>query len=100
MTETIERALTLGEAMRAPGYVGNDAAEAGDLLIILAREIQRLTTPRPIAEAPKDGTWVLGIWDCGVLSPEVMRWNGTRWTNEEEEHKYTATHYLPLPVLS
>lgn len=67
----------------------------------LKNELARLTTPRPIEEAPKDGTWIVGLWPQLSLTPEVLRWAGSRgWEREVEEDDayYAPTHFLPLPV--
>ena len=62
----------------------------------LRAELARLTTPRPIVEAPRDGTNILGVW-LTSSAPEVMHWDGSYWTDEGEELVYKPTHYLPLP---
>ncbi len=62
-------------------------------------ELARLTTPRPIAEAPKDGTWIVGFWDDAP--PKVIR----RWAEQWRDYMGASvawrglTHFLPLPVL-
>ena len=57
-------------------------------------ELARLTTPRPIAEAPRDGTWVLGLW-WGRAIPVVVQWTeGSGWTDGEYDLK--PTRFLPL----
>jgi hypothetical protein len=68
-------------------------------------ELTRLTTPRPIAEAPRDGTWVIGIWEKGPLweknpkMAEAVAWEGDDsgcWL-DESGNTADPTHYLPLP---
>ena len=65
--------------------------------------LARLTTPRPIAEAPRDGTWILGCWpENNEWPPIVMRWTGKEWQREdpaERDEGYMPTHFLPLLVL-
>ena len=62
-------------------------------------ELARLTTPRPIAEAPKDGTWIVGFWDDAP--PKVIR----RWAEQWRDYMGASvawrglTHFLLLPVL-
>lgn len=57
-------------------------------------------TPRPIEEAPKDGTWILGLWpQLTSLGPEVLRWVGPHdWERTSDDFHYAPTHFLPLPV--
>lgn len=69
-------------------------------------ELARLTTPRPIAEAPKDGRDVLVLWineNDRNVTPEVMYWDDERakWMRgaESEIWEQQPTHFLPLPVL-
>lgn len=73
----------------------------------LTAESARLTTPRPIEEAPKDGTWVLVYWDATAFRdeelPGVNRWDIGRcvaglWEGEEGDEFVGPTHFLPLPV--
>jgi hypothetical protein len=52
---------------------------------------------RPIAEAPRDGTWVLVPceWDdCPAVEPVRIR--GRHWTGLDGA-PYWPTHFLPLP---
>lgn len=67
-------------------------------------ELACLTTPRPIAEAPRDGTWIGAVWED--MTPEecarfgliaVVRWNGTRWEDSDGDGYEPPTHYIPLP---
>ena len=68
----------------------------------LRAELARLTTPRPIAEAPRDGTWVLckssAGWKegqfCGVNfdPPTCLGWFG-----RDNRELRRVTDYLPLP---
>jgi len=61
-------------------------------------ELARLTTPRPIAEAPRDGTWILGVWlDIHASVPTAIRWVVDAWADESQENLKEPTHYLPLP---
>ena len=68
-------------------------------------ELARLTTPRPIADAPRDGRDVLVLWierdiDPNV-TPEVMHWDDdcAKWMRgaESEIWEQQPTHYVPLP---
>lgn len=68
-------------------------------------ELARLTTPRPIAEAPRDGRSVLVCWGVGrkgcLWTPEVMHWDDDRakWMRGGESVPWAQqpSHYLPLP---
>ena len=63
-------------------------------------ELARLTTPRPIAEAPRDGTWVLlqwahqGIWEVGY--PDHGEFRGRHGLVLHSAHN-PPSHFLPLP---
>lgn len=80
---------------------GNALATALQQISQLRAELRRLTTPRPIEEAPKDGTWVLGMWpESNEWPPIVMRWTGKEWQREDpaaRDEGYMPTHFLPLP---
>lgn len=73
-----------------------------DRFVSVERELARLTAPRPIAEAPKDGTWLLGLWpESNEWPPIVMRWTGKEWQREDpadRDEGYRPTHWLPLPA--
>lgn len=45
---------------------------------------------RPIAEAPKDGTRILGIWRDGLI--ETVEWSAF-WSEVDD----MPTHWQPLP---
>lgn len=68
-----------------------------DRIRALRLELARLTTPRPIAEAPTDKP-VLGIWidHRGNKCFEVLRWGG-RWKGALGTPLYREAEYLPLP---
>ena len=63
------------------------------------RGADRLTTPRPIAEAPTDKP-VIGIWldHQGKMCVEVLRFDG-RWLGAPGTPIYREAEFLPLPVL-
>jgi len=75
-----------------------------DRIKALRAELARLTTPRPIAEAPKDGRDVLVCWGVDrrnqPCTPEVMYWDDERakWMRgaESEIWEQQPTHFLPL----
>ena len=68
-------------------------------------KLSRLTTPRPIVEAPRDGTWVLlpfstSKWDaCRGPSPQYVtaRWFAAAWADPNGALLTEPSHYLPLP---
>lgn len=80
---------------------------AVELLPALAAELRRLTELRPIAEAPRDGTWVIlcwigpgpiGLWEPGSPQKRLARWVDDDWRGYKNEGPYDlATHFLPLP---
>lgn len=64
-------------------------------------ELARLTTPRPIEEAPKDGTPLLGLvdgeWRALWWWDDII--DGARWHLAYTQiGDYKPTHFLPLPV--
>ena len=50
---------------------------------------------RPIAEAPKDGTWIFGC--VAGFIPLVMRSDGNRWVVPYHDGSHQPTHFMPLP---
>ena len=105
--DTIRRLTTERDDLAAANVAANkriveleherDAARA---------ELSRLTTPRPIAEAPKDGAWIGAIWedmdaeDCQRYGPiAVVKWRGTGWEDSDGDGYEPPSHFLPLPVL-
>lgn len=92
--QSVERELAdaLREAEKFKAY----SRQADIEIAQLRSELARLTTPRPIAEAPRDGTWVLGLWKSLTI-PVVVQWTeGSGWTDGEYDLK--PTHFLPLPT--
>ena len=75
-------------------------------IMSLRKRLSDLTTPRPIAEAPRDGRSVLVCWGVGrkgcLWTPEVMHWDDDRakWMRGAESVPWAQqpTHYLPLPA--
>lgn len=64
-------------------------------------ELARLTTPRPIEEAPKDGTPILGLvdgeWRALWWWDDII--DGARWHLAYTQiGDYKPTHFLPLPA--
>ena len=65
--------------------------------VIAVCESLRARQWRPIAEAPKDGTEILGATTFGV---EVVRWNQPDKSWESSKARlgtYAITHWQPLP---
>jgi hypothetical protein len=91
------------------GVSPKDSAEAHRNRGVLLAEIRRLTTPRPIAEAPrKAGSQIIALWMDGdvVESMDVVCWadmdDGDHperkfWMNTAGDVVEHMTHYLPLP---
>lgn len=63
------------------------------------KELVRLTTPRPIAEAPKDRE-VLVLWDGLPLVEVMANVDGKGWMGYGDSVPWASqpTHWLPLPV--
>lgn len=67
-------------------------------VVSLRKRVSDLTTPRPIEEAPKDGTWIVGLWpQIPDAVPVIACWTNGEWRDETGE-TFNATHFLPLPV--
>lgn len=107
-------ALELRQRMRALELVSTAAIRRHDEIAAELRaerdaaraELARLTTPRPIAEAPRDGTWVKIHWSVQQYPYlRSVRWAVARyapdcfvWVDERQEPLLEPTHYLPLPA--
>jgi hypothetical protein len=69
---------------------------------ICARSASRQEGWQPIADAPKDGTWLLlyGITNRTAAGMLVARWDGRDWESADDGYgAYIApTHWRPLPV--
>ena len=101
----IEEAQRLAASFRDPEKKQN--LHLAQTLTDLVTALARLTTPRPIAEAPRDGTWIGAVWDdmtpedCARYGPiAVVRWSdsGKCWKDSDGD-EYEPSHFLPLPVL-
>lgn len=73
------------------------ALDAG-VMPLLQERVARMTTPKPLSEAPTDKP-VLGIWidHWGKKCVEVLRWCGY-WHGSDGTPLYREAEYLPLPV--
>ena len=105
--DTIRRLTTERDEIAAANVAANKRIETLQHERDAARaELARLTTPRPIAEAPKDGAWIGAIWedmdaeDCQRYGPiAVVKWRGTGWEDSDGDGYEPPSHFLPLPVL-
>ena len=105
--DTIRRLTTERDEIAAANVAANKRIAALEYERDAARaELARLTTPRPIAEAPKDGAWIGAIWedmdaeDCQRYGPiAVVKWRGTGWEDSDGDGYEPPSHFLPLPVL-
>jgi hypothetical protein len=100
--KTARDTLDLGKRLIQALQHERDAARA---------ELARLTTPRPIEEAPKDSrTQIVALWMDGneIESMDVVIWadmdDGEHperkfWMNMAGDSVEHMTHFLPLPVL-
>lgn len=54
---------------------------------------------QPIETAPKDGSWILG-WRQHATRPRLIQFDTDyeEWANEDGEHVYSITHWMPLPT--
>ena len=104
--DTIRRLTTERDEIAAANVAANKRIETLQHERDAARaELARLTTPRPIAEAPKDGAWIGAIWedmdaeDCQRYGPiAVVKWRGTGWEDSDGDGYEPPSHFLPLPV--
>jgi hypothetical protein len=77
---------------------------AVELLPALAAELCRLTEWRDIAEAPRDGTWVLAYWDETARKEPgrfsrflVAQWLDSEWRDGSYDELSKPTHFRLLP---
>ena len=97
MDSTGYAAYELDKARKDAAGQNERAQKAEQEAKALRAELARLTTPRPIADAPTDKP-VLGIWTDhgGNKCFEVLRWGG-RWKGALGTPLYREAEYLPLP---
>lgn len=117
-----ERAEKAEEQARQQGVWAENIAAVAEQTNAVARdcirerdaaraELARLTTPRPIAEAPREsGRQIIALWMHGdvVESMDVVCWADMDMDGDHPERKFwmnTAgdsvegmTHFLPLPA--
>ena len=57
--------------------------------------------PRPIAEAPKDGTWILGRWPTQTRwTFVIIQWMYEGWHDQDGAMcSILPTHFIPLSAL-
>ena len=97
-----------GSAAKNPDWYCSDCAKAAQLALAAESAPKPDTViwpkPRPISEAPTDGTSVLAHWSVGNF-PRLRgcRWEVTRvgsglaWFNEHDEPLSAPDYFLPLP---
>ena len=88
------RIAVLHEAL---AFVSEGEWEAPADVLVRLDAVDPARVWRPIAEAPRDGTWVLVPceWDdCPAVEPVRIR--GRHWTGLDGA-PYWPTHFLPLP---
>lgn len=88
----------------SPGNNGRDETSDLDLCDVCYWRKRAQPEPRPIREAPTDGTPVLAYWsEQEYPRMRGLRWgvakygSGLVWFNEHNEPLSTPTHFLPLP---
>jgi hypothetical protein len=54
---------------------------------------------QPIETAPKDGSPVLGVWQClnQTWDYNVVQFSDDVWWNYYFDGSHTPTHWMPLP---
>lgn len=54
---------------------------------------------RPIEDAPKDGTPIIGAWQClnGTWDMDIVRFVDWDWWNYYFDGTHTPTHWMTLP---
>lgn len=98
----------VAKSQRNPDWYCSDCAKAARLA--LAKESAPKPAdvvwpkPRPISDAPTDGTPVIAYWsEQEYPRMRGLRWgvakygSGLVWFNEHNEPLSTPTHFLPLP---
>lgn len=109
------RGMTPGQAhdnIAAICAAHNDAPRIIRALLAENAELRSRLTPRPIEEAPKDGTAILGIQYyaaetvelCGITAwdDDFAQWNFNATDQMHEDtgmcsYSWEPTHFLPLP---
>jgi len=86
-----------------PGHHGRDESTDLDLCDVCYWR-KRAPEPRPIGDAPTDGTFVLAHWSVheyprlrGLRWAIVRTGTGLVWCTESGEPLSKPTHFLPLP---
>lgn len=68
---------------------------------------QALSLPSPsawrdMADAPKDGTEIIGCWNYGLPDYRIIHWGCSddieAWYKQDGERISCATHFQPLPA--
>ena len=87
-----------------PGQSGRDDASDLDLCDVCYWRKRAQPEPRPISDAPTDGTFVLAHWSVheyprlrGLRWAIVRTGTGLVWCTESGEPLSKPTHFLPLP---
>ena len=98
----------VAKSQRNPDWYCSDCARAARLALAAESAPKPLDAvwpkPRPISEAPTDGTSVLAHWSVGNF-PRLRgcRWevarvgSGLAWFNEHDEPLSAPDYFLPLP---
>ena len=102
--DTIRRLTTERDEIAAANVAANKRIETLQHERDAARaELARLTTPRPIAEAPRDGTWVLCKSSAGWREGQFCGLNFDPpncygWFGRDNRELRRVVEFLPLPA--
>ena len=86
-----------------PGFRERPQGIDLDLCDVCFWRVRAQPEPRPIAEAPKDGEYVLGYWSqqqyprLRGLRWALVRFSSAVWATESGEPLTDPTHFLPMP---
>lgn len=105
MTRQELDALLREAAVYSGSFFDRASEPCADMVCRLSEALRALTTPRPMAEAPRDGTRILTIWEDGIVA---ANWHETvglspMWARRRYpacgRKQIAMVGWLPLPPL-
>lgn len=66
-----------------------------DVVAFAQHCMDKATAWRPIADAPKDGAWIIALDSNGNVRPDYWLFRQEQWA--KEPHSAVNTHWQPLP---